>query len=186
MKEYRAKKKAEKANTVNSTEQKPAAKKAATKKPAKKPAAKQADSSQLQVLLMTFSSVLASRPGFEMWRLTPEEIKSIADPLTNMMAKNDAIGNALEEHGDAIALVTAIAMIAFPRVLQMQAQKKQEGVTLPSVQKGGKPHVTDEPRTKGHDEGKARSGGRGVDPEPSATREVFGGKLHDLIPSVGY
>lgn len=107
---------------------------AATTGTKKKSAAKKADASQLNFLLLTISNVMASRPGMEMWKLTNEEVDSIAEPLANMMARNEAVANALEEHGDAIALVTAIAMIAFPRVMMMMAAKKEQAPKHPAVQ----------------------------------------------------
>lgn len=164
---------------------KPAAKKKATTTK-KTPAKKQADSKQLEVMLLTISNVAAARPGMEMWRLSPEEVRSIAEPLSNMLAKNEAIGNALDEHGDAIALVTAVLMIAFPRVMAMQAMKKQqqEKTTLPSVQKGDQ--HGNATRTQGHNEGKTRNGSGGTSPIPTDARPVFGGELHQLIPSGGY
>lgn len=152
-------------------------------------AASKADATQLKILLLTISNVMATRPGMEMWQLTPAEVDSIAQPLSNMMAKNEAVTSALEEHGDALALITAIAMIAFPRVMTMMAQRKEtpkikhpavEEVKDNATSKRGKPSESSNANaTDGgsHD----TSGGRST-----GSRQVTGGSLHSIVPAIGF
>lgn len=159
---------------------------AATTGTKKKSAAKKADASQLNFLLLTISNVMASRPGMEMWKLTNEEVDSIAEPLANMMARNEAVANALEEHGDAIALVTAIAMIAFPRVMMMMAAKKEQAPKHPAVQEVKSNANRSESATGSRDKKGASSGsGQPVTVTPSDSREVYGGTLSSIIPAIG-
>lgn len=152
----------------------------------KKSPAKKADASQLKFLLLTISNVMAARPGMEMWKLTNEEVDSIAEPLANMMARNEAVANALEEHGDAIALVTAIAMIAFPRVMMMMAMKKEQAPKHPAVQEVKSNANRSESATGSRDK-KGTSGGSGqpVTVTPTDSREVYGGTLSSIIPAIG-
>ena len=72
-------------------------------------------SEQISSLLIASSSILATREGFSHWLLSEAEANQIAEPLANIIAKNESL-KALGEHADAIALVTACLMIFAPRI----------------------------------------------------------------------
>lgn len=155
----------------------------------KKSTASKADATQLKFLLLTISNVMATRPGMEMWQLTPAEVDSIAQPLSNMMAKNEAVTQALEEHGDALALITAVAMIAFPRVMMMMAQRKETPtLTHPAVEevknnatskRGNNAKSSD---TDGTNDSRSGTNAGGS----TASRQVPGGSLHSIVPAIGF
>ena len=72
-------------------------------------------SEQITTLLVASSSILATREGYSHWLLSESEAKQIAEPLANIIAKNESL-KALGEHADAIALITACLMIFAPRI----------------------------------------------------------------------
>lgn len=103
-----AKQKAEQGQTV-----KP--KKVNTKKKKQDDAA--IDTNQLNIIIKTISTLIASRPNCSHWLLSDAEIESITTPLTKMMQESD-IFNKLGEHSNQIALVTACVTVFVPRIIQ--------------------------------------------------------------------
>ena len=110
-----------------------------TKKKAKK---EPATAEQLSVLLVTMSAIAAARPGWEHWAITPEEAKSIAVPLCEMIEKSEAFSK-VAEHSEALALMAAVAVVVLPRVMMTvtiqkakNEQKKlaKKGVTITNEQ----------------------------------------------------
>lgn len=102
-----------------------------------------ATSDQIGALLGTVSMIVASRPNMAHWQLTPKEIESISTPLSNMIAKSEAL-EAMAEHSDALALATACITIVVPRAVisisQMKEVKKHErtnGIKKPTTGKPG-------------------------------------------------
>lgn len=84
------------------------------------------NASQLSALIVSLSSIVASRPGLDMFVISELEAQQIATPLANMIAKNESL-NGLSEHADAIALVTACFVIMAPRImLYFDAQKERK------------------------------------------------------------
>lgn len=125
------------------------------------------DSTQIFVILKTMSAVVASRPGMEMWALTDQEVKSIADPLNNIIAKADKSG-MLTQHADAVALVVACGTILLPRIIMtitMQKAVKNNARTGNAVNTNIKP---------GND--KAR---KNVVPTESADKSTSGTSAND-------
>ena len=86
----------------------------------------QIDSTQIQILLVTMSALISSRPGMEIWNLSAQEAQQIADPLANILAKNEALGNAIGEHADAFALITACFVVFLPKALMYMASKPKK------------------------------------------------------------
>lgn len=89
------------------------------------------DTTQLDLMLMTVSTIVASRPDCEHWLLTEQEIKSVTEPLARIIAENESL-KAMSEHADAIALVMACFTIFVPRLIitsQKVKEKKKEHVT---------------------------------------------------------
>lgn len=71
---------------------------------------------QISILITSLSAIVASRPNTAHWQLTPDESKSIAEPLAKLIEKNDNLKN-LGEHADALALVTACITVIAPRAI---------------------------------------------------------------------
>ena len=81
---------------------------------------------QITALLVSVSTILASREGFEMFALSSLEAEQIATPIANMIAKSENLAG-LGEHADAIALVTACLVIFAPKImLYFDSQKKKK------------------------------------------------------------
>lgn len=81
---------------------------------------------QITALIVSLSSIFASRQGLEMFAITDIEARQIATPLSNIIAKNEKL-NGMSEHADAIALVTACIVVMAPRFMlffETQKQKK--------------------------------------------------------------
>ena len=117
----------------------------------KKPAPKKKQdagfsSDQITALIVSMSSIAASRPGMEMWMLTEVEAKQIADPLANMIAKSEKLSQA-GEYADAIALVTACIVLFVPRWMMYAETKKQKKI----AQNGGATLVRQEKKGAGND-----------------------------------
>lgn len=106
------------------------------KKQTRKPKQKKQDpasfnSEQISALIVSMSSIVASRPGLSMFAITKIEADQIATPLANMIAKSEAL-KGLSEHADAIALVSACFVVMVPRVImyfdtQKEKQKNAAG-----------------------------------------------------------
>ena len=94
------------------------------------------NNSQVGTIINTVSGIVASRPNMAHWQLTPQEVDSIATPLTNILAKSEAF-KGLEEHGDSVALVTACLTIVVPRIILTVAtmEKKPKDKTIVSIKK---------------------------------------------------
>lgn len=93
------------------------------RKAKKKTAPPQTDS--LNTLILTGSTIIASRQGWEHWQLSPEEVQSISTPLMGVL--NDCgLLEKVTEKSNALALVTACAMVFTPRVIiSVQKSKKK-------------------------------------------------------------
>lgn len=83
------------------------------------------DGNQLNVILLTVSGIIASRPNMSHWQLSPQEVEQITTPLSKILAKNEKLGN-LGEHADAIALMIASATVIVPRVIVTISKAKEE------------------------------------------------------------
>ena len=121
------------------------AKKAREKKKAEKAAAQAAqqpetfNAQQLTSLLVTLSTVLAARPGFEHWKLSEMEAKQIVEPLCNII-KNSTNIEDLGKYADHIALTIACVTIILPRAIvtlqQMAKEKKAKKEVIKVVKTG--------------------------------------------------
>ncbi|MBT2718068.1 hypothetical protein J7I90_19105 [Bacillus sp. ISL-57] len=166
-------------------EDKPAAPK--KKAPAKKKAAaKKADATQVQMLLLTVSGIIASRPGMEVWNLSAEESLQLAEPISNIIAKNEALNNVTSEHADAFALVMACFMIFVPKFIMHQATKPKKAKQGEKVNYG-KPKQSITPTKPRNEEGTSTGGSRPNDGQSSRAHTDngtnFGGQLSSLIPT---
>lgn len=124
----------------------------------KSPAKKQANNSgfnaeQISALILSVSTITASRPGLEVFALTQTEAMQIATPLANMIAKSETLSKA-GEYSDAISLVTACLVVMVPRLLVYNDQQKKKKLE----KNGGLKIVREE---------KPRDGGNRRDSKPS-------------------
>jgi hypothetical protein len=153
-------------------------------RPKKAAAPQKVDSTQIQLLLVTVSGLIASRPGMEIWNLTTEESKQIAEPLSNILSKNQALANAVGEHADAFALVTACFMVFLPKVIIYMSTKPKK------PKEGQKVNYGTEPATKPQQQERSSRGTSEPNVRPNTgspknANQNFSGKLYDLVPVVG-
>lgn len=119
-------------------EMKPKPKKKKTSRKGKKDTA---TADQLSLLIVTLSSIAAARPGWEHWMITPEEAKSIAVPLCEMVEKSEAFSK-VAEHSEALALMAAVTVVMLPRVLITVSKQKEKSDKKKLAKKGVS--ITDE------------------------------------------
>lgn len=81
------------------------------------------DSEAVEKLLLTVSSVVATRKGWEHWQLSKQECKTIAEPLVEVMDKYD-VSKSFADNAPEIALAVACISVATPRVM-ISAQKRK-------------------------------------------------------------
>ena len=88
------------------------------------------DSESVEKLLLTVSSVVATRKGMEHWQLSKQECKTIAEPLVEVLDKYD-ISKTFADNAPEIALAVACFSVAVPRVMisaQKRKVKKDDGM----------------------------------------------------------
>lgn len=142
------------------------------------------DSTQIQFLLATVSGLIASRPGFEIWNLSPDESKQIAEPLAKILSKNSALANVSSEHADAFALIVACFMVFLPKIIMHQAMKPKKAKQGENVNYG----IEKSTKPQQQERTNERNDRSNVRPSTSTAKNVnqnFGGQLHDLIPVIG-
>lgn len=86
-----------------------------------------ANADQLVQLVVTLSSVVASREGMGHWQFTEAEARQIVTPLSNIIKSSTNIED-LGKYADHIALVIACVTIILPRAIisvQLAAAKKK-------------------------------------------------------------
>lgn len=93
-------------------------------KGAKKEATPQIDNTQLNLIVASLSSVIASRPNCEHWLLSEAEINSITTPLSKMLAESQAFAN-MGQYSNQIALCMACVTVFMPRLI-ITVQKNKE------------------------------------------------------------
>jgi hypothetical protein len=137
------------------------------------------DGTQVKMLLLTVSGIIASRPNMEVFALSMDEVEQIAQPLTNIMSKNDGLRTVAGEYADHLALLIACATIMIPKLLIYQANnpKKKE------VKKNEQP-IKQREQLKQPEARKSTSDTRrNVEPAPTNGQE-FGNALYDHLPSI--
>ena len=83
------------------------------------------DTAQLDAVIMTVSTVIASRPNCEHWQLKDTEVKAITEPLSKMIAESDALSGVME-HSNQLALVVACITIFLPRIIVSVEKGKEK------------------------------------------------------------
>ena len=137
------------------------------------------------MLLLTVSGIIASRPGMEVWNLSVEESLQLAEPISNMIAKNEALSNVTSEHADAFALVMACFMIFVPKFIMHQATKPKKAKQGEKVNYGQPKSI--EPTKPRNEKGTTTGSARPDDGQPTAAHKNngthFGGQLSSLVPT---
>lgn len=134
---------------------------------------------QLKPILMTVSTMVASREGFEIWALSEAEINTLCEPIENMLAKTSAL-EKVGENSDAIALAIACFTIFIPKFLMWNSTRKQKKAQV--VTNYARPNPTT--GTSGRNE----TGKTGTSPKPSGgeatvSSQNFSGDIASLIPA---
>ena len=112
-------------NSVGSDEEPPKPKKAKRKRTNKNNPTFNAE--QIKALLLSTSLILGQSEGGKFFVITEKEAEQIANPLANIIAKNDSLAS-LGEHSDSIALMTACFMIFIPRLIGYMGYRKSKKV----------------------------------------------------------
>lgn len=89
------------------------------------------DTTTINMLIATLSTVVSSRPDCEHWALSEKEIQSISAPLSKMLQEYDAFSN-IGQYSNQIALVMACVTVFMPRVfisLNKAREKKKHVIT---------------------------------------------------------
>lgn len=134
---------------------------------------------QLKPILMTVSTMVASREGFEIWALSETEINTLCEPIENMLAKTSAL-EKVGENSDAIALAIACFTIFVPKFLMWNATRKQKKAQV--VTNYAKP-IQPTGNTGGNKTGTTRTSSGQSNGKPSTSGQTFGGELNQLIPA---
>ena len=97
----------------------------------KKPEPKTMDNKQMNMMILSISALVSSRPNCEQWLLTEAEVDSITKPLVAMLSESEAL-NVINENSNQIALVFACITVFAPRIIvtvqKMKAEKEREKV----------------------------------------------------------
>jgi hypothetical protein len=166
----------------------------ATKKKtaAKKKSGQQMDKNQIKQLLQTVSLMTASRPGMEVWALTDSECDQIAEPLANILSKNEALSKMSEGSADAMALVMACFMIFIPKFLQWKATKPKKAKQGEKVNYGTRTNDKRNGASTNEQTGKSGDNSRPSDrpvnlnkSNGSGNGQKFHGNLQGLIEPYG-
>lgn len=134
---------------------------------------------QLKPILMTVSTMVATREGFEIWALSETEINTLCEPIENMLAKTAAL-EKVGENSDAIALAIACFTIFVPKFLMWNATRKQKKAQVvtnyaKSIQPTG--------NAGGNKAGTTRANSGPSGGESSVSSQSFSGELNQLIPA---
>ncbi len=89
------------------------------------------DGESLKALIVTISTLVASRPGNEHWLLSEKEVESIIVPLNKMLAESELFKGA-GAYSNQIALIIACITIFVPRIfisINKASEKKKREVT---------------------------------------------------------
>ncbi|HHP5608357.1 TPA: hypothetical protein ACSC58_005441 [Bacillus paranthracis] len=142
----------------------------------KKSSASIGDATQLKVLLLTTSQIIAAREGMTMWAMTEQEVDQIVTPLYSILSKNDGVGQVMGEYADHIALIVAAFTIFVPKFMMWKASRpKKEGTHYARKH----PNTNGE---QGQQAGKVTSSSRPSGGQPTNNGTTFGGQLSELVP----
>lgn len=167
-------------------EDKPKKKPGRPKGASKKVSSIKVDTTNIELILLTVSGIVASRPGMEIWNLSPEESKQLAEPIASLLSKNEAFAAAAGEHAEAVSLIMAVFAIFIPKFLvwkSMQPTKPKKGEVVQYESR--KPTESQQP--KGTVAGSPKNDDRQPTHTPKTAGSNFGGQLSLLIaPTAGF
>lgn len=142
----------------------------------KKSSASIGDATQLKVLLLTTSQIIAAREGMTMWAMTEQEVDQIVTPLYSILSKNDGVGQVMGEYADHIALIVAAFTIFVPKFMMWKASRpKKEGTHY------ARPNPNTN-REQGKQAGETSTSSRPSGGQSTANNTNFSGQLPELIP----
>lgn len=134
------------------------------------------DATQLKVLLLTTSQIIAAREGMSVWAMTEQEVDQIVTPLYSILSKNDGVGQVMGEYADHIALIVAAFTIFVPKFMMWKASRpKKEGTHY--ARKSTNPEREQGKQTREVANGSRPSGG-----QPTNNSTTFSGQLSELVP----
>ncbi|OBS85772.1 hypothetical protein BAY68_19325 [Bacillus pumilus] len=157
-------------------------------KPRKRAAGKKSgalQASQVSSILLTVTSIIASKDETGILAFTKDECDQIAEPLVNIMNKSEGVSNVTSEYADQIALLMAVATIMVPKLIMWQAvrpKKKKET----KHDKHMRRQLPKEPSENKTDAGASR--GHASDRNQGQSNDTqFGSSLATILPSTaGY
>lgn len=100
------------------------------------------DVTQLNIIVASVSTVVASRPNCEHWLLNEQEINSITVPLSKMLAESQAFTN-MGQYSNQIALCMACITVFMPRLI-VTVQKNKEVKKIARTGQTSNTNVKDE------------------------------------------
>ncbi|MCY7525123.1 hypothetical protein MWG61_13335 [Bacillus safensis] len=157
-------------------------------KPRKKAAAKksgQLQASQVSSILLTVTTIIASKDETGVLAFTKDECDQIAEPLVNIMNKSEGVSNVTSEYADQIALLMAIATIMVPKLIMWQAvrpKKKKETKHEKHMRHQLPKEPSENKKDAGASRGNAPSGHQG-----QSNDTQFANTLASIVPSTaGY
>ena len=134
------------------------------------------DATQLKILLLTTSQIIAAREGMQVWAMTEQEVDQIVTPLYSILSKNDGVGQVMGEYADHIALIVASFTIFVPKFMMWKASRpKKEGTHYARKN-------ADTNREQRKQTGEVAAGNRPSGGQPTNTDTTFGEQLYSLIP----
>ncbi|WP_051567034.1 hypothetical protein [Priestia flexa] len=97
----------------------------------------------IKQLLIVTTSMFASKEGMEIWALTDKEADQLAEPLANILARNEAFSKVAGANGDAMALVLAAFLIFVPKFMMWNATRPKKRKKGEAIDYGtGTEHIT--------------------------------------------
>lgn len=134
---------------------------------------------QITALLLTASAILTQNEETAVFAITEVEARQLAEPIANLIAKNDSL-QQLSEHADGVALLSAAFMIFAPKLfifLQHRKQKKQ-------LKKQGL-QLIKEKEVKSNDKtGTIKNDSRGTNGATTANSSTNANNVMSSIPSI--
>lgn len=134
------------------------------------------DATQLKVLVLTTSNIIAAREGMAMWAMSEQEVDQIITPLYSILSKNDGVGQVMGEYADHIALIVAAFTIFVPKFMMWKASRPKKEVTH-YARKSTNPE-----REQGKQTGEVATGSRPSGGQSTNNSTTFGEHLSALVP----
>lgn len=142
----------------------------------KKASASVGDATQLKVLVLTTSNIIAAREGMAMWAMSEQEVDQIITPLYSILSRNDGLGEVMGEYADHIALIVAAFTIFVPKFMMWKASRpKKEGTHYARPNQSTK-------REQGKQTGEVAAGSGPSGGQSTNNGTTFGRELSQLIP----